>query len=210
MIHLVSSSSSDLQLAARRLVEFDSIRSKLHDARRSAIDDIERCVQTYRLKYSGRRELRRDLNECEWSIYQYSSLLHMLGELVERTNDEFDTTLQVHAPVKHETPKLIGIRHCIHHNGLIGINIGEPESLVDPIVLVPVQSIKRHGSWGDGNPKFETFFHDVTGAAFALEPVLQNSEEPIDGIIQEIVGQIEAEYGEEALMRAATSVQLYD
>lgn len=206
----MSSPSGDLRLAARRLVELDSIRSKLRDARSTALDDVEKCIHTYRLKYSGRRELRRDLNECEWSIYQYASLLHMLGEMVERTNDEFGTSLESHAPIRHEVPKLIGIRHCVHHNGLIGLNVAEVDGIPDPVVVVPVDSIEAHGSWGDGNPSFETFFHGVSGDVLALAPVIQNSGGPIDGIVTELETQLEDEFGEEELKRAATNVQLYD
>ena len=206
----MSPPSADLALAARRLVEFDSIRSKLRDSRQTALSDVGKCVHTYRLKFSGRRELRRDLNECEWSIYQYASLLHMLGEMVERTHDEFGTHLQRPAPIEHEVPKLAGLRHAIHHNGLIGINIAEVDGLPDPVVVVPVESVRAHGSWGDGNPDFATFFHGVSGDVFALEPIVENSSVPADGIISELVAQLEEMFGEEALKKAATNVQLYD
>ncbi|QGA81372.1 hypothetical protein [Halomicrobium sp. LC1Hm] len=206
----MSPPAADLAHAARRLVEFDSIRSKLRDTRQTALSDMDKCVHTYRLKFSGRRELRRDLNECEWSIYQYASLLHMLGEMVDRTHDEFGTRLEQHAPIEHEMPKLVGLRHAVHHNGLVGVNIAEVDSFPDPVVVVPVTSIERHGSWGDGNPAFSTFFHDVSGDAFALAPVVENSAEPVEGIVDELERQLTEQFGDDELRRAATNVQLYD
>lgn len=102
-------SSSDIQLAARRLVELESIRTKLFDSQRDALRELDRCIYTYNQPSWGRRELRTDLSECEWSIYQYTSLLHMLGEVCERTRNEFGIRLTHYSPLRHELPELIGI-----------------------------------------------------------------------------------------------------
>jgi len=206
----VSDSPEKLHLAARRLVELESVLSKLRETRESAIQDVNKCLDTYELTYSGRRELRRDLNECEWSVYQYCSLLHMLGEIVARTHTEFGTRLEGYSEVKHEVPKLMGIRHCIHHNGLIGANIATVPSFPDPILVMPLSSIRRHGSWGNGKPAFQTFFHGVSGDAVVVLSVLKNSAEPVEGIVADLISELEEMYDDEQLAKAATNIQLYD
>lgn len=202
-------SSEAIALAARRLVEFESLQSKLHEARRDAVTDFDTCIRAYRQKYSGQHELRRDLNECEWATYRYASLLHMLGELVQRTNDEFGIRLRNCDPVRHEVPKLIGIRHCIHHRGLVGLNIVETESMVKPAVCMYAESLRKHGDWGGSNPNFQMFFHGLERDALALRPIIENSESRCDAIIAEVVNRLEDQFGEAELLNGVTELQLY-
>lgn len=201
--------SEGIALAARRVVEFESIQSKLHVARREAITDFDTCIRTYRRKYSGQREIRRDLNQCEWATYRYANLLHMLGEMVRRTNDEFGTRLRDHAPVRHEVPELVGLRHCIHHRGLVGANIVETAQHPHPAVCIPIRSVERHGDWGGDKPDFQTFFHGVSGDALVLRPLIERSESACDGIVAEIIAELEELYGEDELLKTAASSQLY-
>lgn len=202
-------SSEGIALAARRLVEFESLQSKLHEARRDAITDFDTCIRAYRQTYSGQHELRRDLNECEWAAYRYASLLHMLGELVQRTSNEFDIRLRDCDPVRHEVPKLIGIRHCIHHRGLVGVNIVETELTTKPAICMYIESLRRHGDWGDSNPNFQTFFHGAKRDVLALRPIIENSERKCEVIITEVVERLEERYGEEELLKETTNLQLY-
>lgn len=201
-------SSEGIALAARRLVEFESIQSKLHEARRNAITDFDTCVRAYRQKYSGQHELRQDLNECEWATYRYANLLHMLDQMVRRTNDEFGIRLRSRDPVRHEVPRLIGIRHCIHHRGLVGANIVEAPAVPDPAVCMHVESLRRHGDWGGNNPDFRTFFHDEE-QLLVLRPVVENSERKCDAVVTEVIDRLEERYGEDELLKAISSVELY-
>lgn len=203
------SSSPDIQLAARRLVELESLQSKLFDSRTDVLHELERCIVTYQQPSWGRRELRTDLNECEWSVYQYTSLLHMLGEVCERTREEFGVQLERYSPIRHEIPELIGIRHAIHHNGLIGLNIAEVPNYPDPLAVMPLESIRKHGSWGAGKPNFQTFFHGVSGDAVVFGPLVETSYESSDGIIEAHTDGLEDEFGKDALSKEAASVQLY-
>lgn len=202
-------SGESIALAARRLVEFESIQSKLHEARRDAITDFDTCIRAYRQTYSGRHELRRDLNECEWTTYRYASLLHMLGELVQRTSDEFDVRLRDCDPVRHEVPKLIGIRHCIHHRGLVGLNIVETELTRKPAICMYAESLRKHGDWGGNNPSFEMFFHGLENDALALRPIVENSKRRCNVIISEVIEKLETRFGEARLRKSATDLQLY-
>jgi len=198
-----------IALAARRLVEFESIQSKLHEARRDAITDFETSIRAYRQTYSGQHELRRDLNECEWATYRYASLLHMLDELVQRTTDEFGIRLRDCDPVRHEVPKLIGIRHCIPHRGLVGLNILSPSDEPRPAVGMPLDSLRRHGTWGGNYPDFQTFFHGVSGDALVLRPIVAQSGQKFDSIVAEVVSELEETYGEEELLNVVSSARPY-
>ncbi|WP_115863172.1 hypothetical protein [Halorussus litoreus] len=202
-------SGEDIALAARRLVEFESLQSKLHEARRDAITDFDTCIRSYRQTYAGQHELRRELNECEWATYRYASLLHMLGELVQRTSDEFDIRIRDCDPVRHEVPKLIGVRHCIHHRGLIGVNVVSPRNKANPAVGMPLSSLRRHGKWGGNNPKFQTFFYDVSGDALVLRPIVESSGQKCNAIIEEMIGLLETTYGKNQLLKTVTSARPY-
>lgn len=202
-------SGEGIVLAARRLVEFESLQSKLHEARRDAITDFDTCIRAYRQKYSGQHELRRELNECEWATYRYASLLHMLDQLVQRTSDEFGVRLRNSDPVRHEVPRLIGIRHCIHHRGLVGANVVTPRDAPTPAVGMPLSSLRRHGKWGGNNPKFRTFFHDVSGDALVLRPIVERSGRKCDAIVEEVVRVLEDRYGEEELLKVVASAGPY-
>lgn len=198
-----------IALAARRLVEFESLQSKLHEARRDAITDFDTCIRAYRQTYSGQHELRRDLNECEWATYRYASLLHMLDEMVGQVNDEFDFRLRDCDPVRHEVPKLIGVRHCIHHRGLVGVNVGKMPSSPTPTICMHIESLRRHGDWGGNNPDFRTFFHDEDEGLLVLRPLIENSEQKYDAVIAEVIGRLEEQYGEDELLLATANVGLY-
>lgn len=202
-------SEEGIAFAARRLVEFESLQSKLHEARRDAITDFDTCIRSYRQTYSGKHELRRELNECEWATYRYASLLHMLGELVQRTSDEFGFRLRNCAPVRHEVPKLIGIRHCIHHQGLVGVNVGELPSPPTPAICMHLESLRKHGNWDGNNPTFRTFFRDEDEELLVLRPLVENSERKCDRIVAEVIERLEEEYGADELLRETADVGLY-
>lgn len=200
-------SAEGIVLAARRLLEFESIQSKLHEARRDAITDFDTCIRAYRQKYSGQHELRRDLNECEWATYRYASLLHMLDQMVRRTSDEFGIRLRDRDPVRHEVPKLIGVRHCIHHRGLVGVNIAKPPTTPGLTICMHVESLRRHGNWGGNNPDFRTFFYDED-ELLVLRPIIETSERKCDAIVTGVIDRMEEQFGEDELLMAATNVDL--
>lgn len=199
----------DIQLAARRLVELESIRPKLFDSKTNVLHELERCLATYRQPSWGRRELRTDLNGCEWSVYQHTSLLHMLGELCERTRAEFDVQPANYSPIRYEAAELVGIRHAIHHNGLIGLNIADVQTYPEPLTVMPLESIRIHGSWGGNHPKFQTFFHDVSGDAIVLSPLIEDSYETAEGLIEAYTDELQREFGEDELSKEAASIQIY-
>jgi len=94
-----SSPEADIQLAARRVLEFESIKSELQDRLNRALSTLDRCKTTYNNKYSGRAQLRRDLSDLEWSLHAYGNMLHQLQNVCERTIDEFDVTLIYSSPI---------------------------------------------------------------------------------------------------------------
>lgn len=200
----------DIDFAARKLVEFESIKLRLADQRRTSVSAAKKCVEKSMIEYAGRRELWRDLNSCEWTLYQFTSLLHMLDELVEKTRTRLDTNFDQVDPVRHTVPKLVGIRHCIHHNGLVGLQVANAESLTRPVVGMPVDSVREHGNWGGNNPSFETFFHSVSGDFVVVGPLLNNSTSRYEPVISSVKRQIETEFGSETMEQATANVGLYD
>ncbi|WP_128477060.1 hypothetical protein [Halorussus pelagicus] len=133
----------------------------------------------------------------------------MLDELVQRTTDEFGIRLRNCDPVRHEVPKLIGIRHCIHHRGLVGVNIVETELSTKPAVCMYLESLRKHGNWGGNQPGFQTFFHGSKRDVLALRPVIENSESKCDTIVTELIERLEEKYGENELRKRTANVELY-
>lgn len=208
-----SSPEADIQLAARRILELESIKSELQNRLNHAQSTLDRCKMTYNLEYSGRAQLRRDLSDLEWSLHAYGNMLHQLQNVCERTIDEFGVNLIHSSPIQHETPELLGIRHAIHHRGLMGLNMspGEGESGVQ--VLMPLESIRTHGSWGNGNSNFETHFHRIIGEGgkvVLIEPILNQSQEKYENIIEEMVLALELEFTRQALREELSSSSLYN
>lgn len=140
-------------------------------------------------------------------------MLHQLQNVCDRTIDEFGVTLSHSSPIQHETPELLGIRHAIHHRGLMGLNITPGNGESGAKVLMPLDSIRVHGSWGDGNPSFETHFHrilDHNGKAVLIRPLLSESREKYENVIEEMVLALESEFGRKKLSEELASGGLYD
>lgn len=193
--------------AARRLIEFDTIQRKLTDAANQLTNAEETCTVQYDAEFSGTRQIKTLLNEVEWSCYQYSSLLHMLGEMIDRTHDEFGTRLRNHAEIRHELPKLIGLRNAIHHNGLVGLNITQIGGTSH--VIIPTVSIRRHGNWGaENSPDFETFFHSA-GDAIVVASTVTNSKPVFEAIIRDMTSAITKQFDEETLRQRASNLDVY-
>lgn len=201
------SDREELNLAARRLVEFETIERKLVEAAAAVANSEDACTLQYETTYAGTRRTKHLLNEVEWECYQYASLIHMLGEMIDRTHDEFGTRLRNHTEVRHELPKLVGIRHAIHHNGLVGLNIVQLRS--EPYVVVPTTSVEKHGNWGeDGNPSFQTFFHSA-GDLITIGPLATNSKKTVRSLVKDIIGAVEEQFDPERLRQRVSEVEIY-
>lgn len=203
----MTSGGPNIDLAARRVLELESLATRLGSSRRKVEDKEETCITLYERPYHGVRDIRKELKNCEWALYNHVSLVHMLNEILDRTNDEFSVSANSYAPPKHEFPELTGIRHCIHHRGLVGLNIAEYDD--DFFVAIPLESIRKHGSWGDGNSKFSTHFHSVTGNALIIKSLLKDAEGKYKNLIYEVIEQLEDEFGESELKKAASNVDIY-
>jgi hypothetical protein len=208
-----SSPEPNLQLAARRVLEFESIHSELQDRLDRAQTLVDCCLTTFGHEYSGRAELRRDLSNLEWALHGYGNMLHQLQNVCDRTMDEFGVALSHSSPIQHETPELLGIRHAIHHRGLMGLNVTPGNGGAGPQVLMPLGSIRSHGSWGNGNSNFETHFHrilDKDGKVILIEPILNESREKYENVVEEMVLALESEFGRKKLKEELSSGGLYD
>ncbi|MEZ3115798.1 hypothetical protein RYH80_07695 [Halobaculum sp. MBLA0147] len=200
---------SDVGFAARKLVEVETVRTQLTERRIEVVGKARACAESYDTPYAGKREIWRDLNDFEWSLYQFTSLLHMLGEVLATIRDQCGVRLSEARPIRHAVPRLIGLRHCIHHNGLVGAQVASAEGLPHPVVGIPLESVERHGSWGGGNPSFETFFHSADDL-LVVRPIVENSETRYLAPVEETVAGVEERYGEDELQRVASNVEIYD
>lgn len=75
---------------------------------------------------------------------------------------------------------------------------------------MPLKSIRKHGSWGDNNPSFQTFFHNMSDDVVVLDSIIANSEESYEGIIEEHTDSLIDLYGADELSKESASVQIYD
>lgn len=189
-------------LAARRMIELESMEIELHELLSETIKQVETCVIDYNTVYA--EDIRRELNSCEWTIYRYTSMLDALRNMTNRTEKEFDISGVM---VEQSVPRLIGIRHCIHHRGLVGLNIAE-FSEEEPVVCFPVGSIRKHGNWSSEN-EFQKYFHGNEGNVVAVNQVLEDSKEQYSNCISDIKGQLEEEYGKEKLKQKAEEAYMY-
>lgn len=140
-------------------------------------------------------------------------MLHQLQNVCDRTIDEFGVTLSHSSHIQHETPELLGIRHAIHHRGLIGLNVSPGNGDAGPQVLMPLDSIRSHGSWGNGNSNFETHFHRILsedGKVVLIAPILNESRQKHENVIEEVLLALESEFGRRELNKELSSGGLYD
>ncbi|MFB6177557.1 MAG: hypothetical protein ABEI99_10510 [Halobaculum sp.] len=198
------SDHGDARLAARRAIEFETIDLKLADTVNSALDAEAYCTKRYNQTFVGVGELRSSLNAVEWELYECVSLLHMLGEMRRRTATEFG--LSPGEPMRHVFPELVGIRHAIHHNGLVGLNL--TTTLPDPHVVVLTKSVRRHGNWDDDTPDFETFFHDADDA-MVVSALLEEARDRAPEVVSDTVERLQRLFGVAELREHARSVDLY-
>lgn len=200
---------SSVELAVRRLKELSAVQSRLGKQQREVESLGMSCVESHNFVFGGESGHRGDLVEFEWATYQYASLLHMLSEIVSETLAEFGIELQENRPLEHEVPRLIGLRHCLHHNGLLGVQIAEAEGLSRPVLGVPVEAIRQRGEWGDGKPRFEKYFHAVDSDFLVIPSIVEGSRSKYVSVIDEVKESIRASYEDRELKRVDNSNSLH-
>lgn len=203
----VHRSMCSVELAVRRLIELNAIQSQLGKTQEEALTLGQSCIESYSFDYGGNH--RGDLVEFERATYQYTSLLHMLGEIVSDISDNLGVQLRENDPVKHSVPRLIGLRHCLHHNGLLGIQVIEAEGLSRPVLGIPVRTVKQRGQWGDGKSTFEQHFHSVSSDFLVVKNIIQESRGEYTSIISELKSNIESNYEQEQLDEVSSGVSLH-
>lgn len=177
---------------AERYFELGFLKRNLKKTRMRVYNDIQYCKELSYDSAISSEYLRRSLMELEWKVYNHVSIIHMLEDVIQKTNNIFNFKTDIGFR-KTEVPELIGIRNCIHHNGPIKLNIGDikkDNTTIDKIIFYDLDILKRDKYWNRGS--YEDFFFRVDedeDIGVIIEKAIRCGDE-IDTIIEKCRSEI--------------------